>query len=195
MKWSMWSIAVGIGVAGSVATARAQVSALPRPVRIGISGGASLPVGNFSNGAKTGFNVSGMVMVKPITMPTAIRLEVQYQRFDEKNGVFNTPGGVVPATGTFSTIGGIVNLMYYLDVQAAVKPYIAGGFGYYHFKVRRSGSGLSGSASENRFGYNLGAGLEFGLGRVSTFLEADWQGILTSLKANNMVPLRFGITL
>jgi opacity protein-like surface antigen len=51
----------------------------------------------------------------------------------------------------------------------------------------------SGSDSETKFGLNGGAGIEFGLSGLATFVEARFHSVFTEDSKTNFVPISFGI--
>jgi opacity protein-like surface antigen len=176
MKRTMFGVAVGLVLLAGSASAQSV-----KPFSIGISGGLSVPAGDFGKGAKSGFNVSGMFEIKPPLFPVALRAEVQYQKFDAKVG-----------DGGLRTIGGLVNAVYYLPSPGIVHPYFTGGLGLFNGAATKCPAGFT-CSSETKFGYDLGAGVQFQLTGISTFVEANWQSMLTSGSATNMFPVRVGV--
>lgn len=179
MKRSLWSVAVAMGLAASAAAAQAQVPSV-NPLSFGVSGGLSVANGDFSDAANAGYNVSGMVGLHLPALPISFRGELQYQHF----GMKGLPADV---SGNFSTLAGIANAIYQLPTPI-ISPYFTGGIGMYHV----SATGADGS---NKFGYNLGAGINFHLSSFGTFVEADWQSISgDNGYSMRTIPLRFGVT-
>lgn len=177
MKRSLWSVAVAMGLAVSAATAQAQVPSV-NPLSFGVSGGLSVASGDFGDVANAGYNVSGLVGLHLPAMPIRFRGELQYQRFGFKD--------VVPITGNSSTLGAMVNAIVQMPTPL-VSPYFTGGIGMYHLSA-------TDADSQNKFGYNIGAGISFHLSSINTFVEADWQSISTDGSAMRTIPVRFGIT-
>jgi opacity protein-like surface antigen len=178
MKRSVFGVAMGLALVATAANAQSMVPAA-KPVSFGISGGLSMPNGDFGDFYESGYNISGLVQFQQPTWPVAIRIEGQYQDFSAKDDV---DAGV-------STIGGLANVLYYIPTQSTVRPYVTGGLGFFHAKEEFGDE----SGSENKFGYDLGAGLEFKLTSMSTFIEANWQSIQTEDGATRMIPIRVGI--
>lgn len=187
MKHSLFGIALGLAVAATTVQAQ-SMTPTAKPVDFGIAGGLSVPTGDLSNGVKSGFNVSALAEFKGAEWPVALRIEGQYQQFSGK-GDFSD--------GKFKTMGGLANLLYYFPTKSTVSPYITGGVGFFHVK-EDAGSACDPtlgpcSTTENKFGFDAGAGLKFQLTGFSTFIEADWQSIQTSGSAARSFPIRVGI--
>jgi len=179
MKRSLWSVAVAMGLAASAAAAQAQVPSV-NPLSFGVSGGLSVANGDYSDFVNAGYNLSGMVGLHLPALPISFRGELQYQRFG-----FKDQQGI-SVDGNSSTLGGIVNAIYQLPTPV-ISPYITGGIGMFHM----SSTGFDGTT---KFGYDLGAGINFHLSSFGTFIEADWQSISTEGTPTRTIPLRFGVT-
>jgi opacity protein-like surface antigen len=165
-----------VGVAAAVALMAGAANAQDvKPFSFGISGGLSVPTGDFGKGVKSGYNASGLFEVQPAGFPVALRLEGQFQQFDAKAG-----------NGNLRTLGALVNAVYYIPSAGVVKPYFTGGVGMVNLKPK-------GFDGETKFAYDLGAGLNFQLTGVTTFVEVNWQGIQTSGSAANQLPIRVGV--
>lgn len=181
MKRSVFGVAMALALVATAANAQSVVPAA-RPVSFGIAGGMSTPTGTFGDAFKSGYNVSGLVQFQQPTWPVALRIELQYQDFGAKDGV----------DVSAKSIGGLANLIYAFPTNSTVRPYLTGGLGYFHMKFDSDIDGLS-SSSDNKFGFDLGAGLDFQLSGMNTFIEADWQSVQTEGEASRMIPIRVGI--
>lgn len=184
MKRSLFGVAMGLAMVATTAHAQSMTPAA-KPVTFGVAGGLSIPTGDFSNVVKSGFNVSALAEMQQAAWPVAIRVEAQYDQFSGKD-VFD---------GLKSkSIGGLANVLYYFPSKAMVKPYVTGGLGFFHNTVDAPSSCTTDcSASENKFAYDLGAGLAFQMTGISTFVEANWNSIQTEGSATRMIPIRVGI--
>jgi opacity protein-like surface antigen len=174
MRHVVWGAAMALAI--SAAAANAQVP-LVKPVSFGIAGGMTSPTGDFSTAMKTGYNASLMLQIGLPAVPVAVRLEGQYQQFNDQTGTFQG-----------KTIGGLADVMLYVPLGGIVKPYVAGGAGYFHIMCTNGAS-----CSQNKMGYNAGVGLEFHLPVISAFVEGDWQSIQTDGAAAKMYPVRVGL--
>jgi opacity protein-like surface antigen len=109
----------------------------------------------------------------------ALRIEAQYQDFGAKGGV----------DASAKTIGGLANVIYAFPTKSTVRPYVTGGLGFFHLKMDMGDL----SASDNKFGFDMGAGLDFQLSGMNTFIEANWQSVRAEGAALNQIPIRVGI--
>jgi opacity protein-like surface antigen len=178
MKRSVFGVAIGLALVATAANAQSVVPAA-KPVSFGIAGGMSMPTGDFGDAFKSGYNVSGIVQFQQPTWPVALRVEAQYQDFGAKGGV----------DASAKTMGGLASLVYAFPNKSTVHPYVTGGLGFFHLKF--DGGELS--SSTNKFGFNAGAGLDFQLSGMNTFIEANWQSIRAEGSAANQIPIRVGI--
>ena len=181
MKRSLVGVAAGLLV--FAATANAQ--SMSKPVSFGIAGGMSVPTGDLGNVLSTGYNLSGMLNFRGPAWPVSLRVEGQWQHF----GVTNV------ADANVKSIGGLANLVYGFGSKSMVRPYVTGGLGFFHITSDFGNTcGLADcSTSDNKFGFDVGAGLQFQLTGISTFVEGDWQSIQTSGSADHMFPIRVGV--
>jgi opacity protein-like surface antigen len=169
-------------------SAQAQIS---NPVKFTIFGGAALPVGDTKDAVKTGYTVGGALDFRVPLSPLGIRGEVVYSGLDAKGldgSGFNAD---------VSDFGANINLVGWLPTLpgAPMQAYFTGGPSFSHLKVSASGNGLSESAAENHWGFNLGAGLQFSLGGLGTRLDARYRRISMGDGDNfSIIPITFGIT-
>ncbi len=169
----------GIALFSMSSESRAQVSTVAKPVQFGIAAGAALPVSDLSNGASTGFNVTGTIGIAPQLIPLGVRIDAAYNRFGLKNGV---SGDV-----HFTSVTG--NLVYKIPSEA-VSPYLIGGAGWYNAGGTVSGFG---SGSSNHFGWNLGGGISMPLSGFDTFLEARYNQVQGNGGTSKYIPITFGV--
>jgi opacity protein-like surface antigen len=122
----------------------------------------------------------------PVT-PFGVRLEGSYARF----GVKGLDGTGITAHG--SDAGANLNLVMTLANAVVVKPYITAGPSYSNLKVSASDGTTSDSESEGHWGYNAGAGIDFGLGPLGARIDVRYKHISTNDGSWTTVPLTFGI--
>ncbi|HEY2065314.1 MAG TPA: hypothetical protein VGG84_05105 [Gemmatimonadaceae bacterium] len=169
------------------AALRAQVS-----TSIFVSGGLSMPVSDLSDQVNSGYNLNlGLNVGAPI-VPVGARVELGYNSFDGKSGGFF--GG-----GTARIISGTANAILNLGPTSAA-PYLIGGLGIYNFHGSTTFTTLSGtttaSSDNTKAGVNVGGGLRFPLGGISTFLEARYHVMLgdkADFTNSQFIPITFGI--
>lgn len=189
MKRSVFGVAMALALVATAANAQSVVPAA-KPVSFGIAGGLSMPTGDFGDVAKSGYNVSGLLQFQQPTWPVAIRIEGQFQDFSGKDAFEGASA---------KSIGGLANALFYVPTKSTVRPYLTGGLGFFHLKMD-AGDACSSefgadecTDSSNKFGFDFGAGLEFQLSGMSTFIEANWQSVQTEGAATRMIPIRVGI--
>lgn len=158
---------MAVVVAGLLSAAGSALSA--QGIRIGVSGGMLLPMGDYKNGDKAGFlvGVDGTYWLAGNTI--GIRLDGSYSQTSEKSGV--------PAHKS-KMIGGLAEIVYaFMTPADQIRPYILGGVGM--FNVKLSASGLDTSETKVGFGGGAGLALKLGTGSTRVFVE----GRYTSVKA------------
>jgi opacity protein-like surface antigen len=172
---------VAVAVAGLLSAAGSVVSA--QNVRIGVGGGLMMPLSDYKTIDKMGWLAGADATYWLAGSALGIRIEGDYSQTSHKNSV----------PGHTSIIGGMAELVYALGTTASsVRPYVLGGLGYFHAKIDVTGLG---SASENKIGYGVGAGLALKLGTGSTrfFAEGRYQSVQTSGSSLKMIPIRAGL--
>ncbi|HWE41449.1 MAG TPA: outer membrane beta-barrel protein [Gemmatimonadaceae bacterium] len=148
---------------------------------VGVSAGLSMPTGDFGKSFKSGYSVNGLFGVAMPMSPIGFRGEVGYNSWDGKSGVAS---GV-----TASSLSGTANIVLQVPGMIAAKPYVIGGLGYHRLKVDAGTL----SDTQSKMGWNLGGGLNFGLGTLSTMLEARYVTVNTQGGSTHYVPITFGI--
>jgi opacity protein-like surface antigen len=169
-------VAVGLlSVAGSALSAQ--------NIRIGVGGGVVMPMSDYKDIDKAGWLAGVDATYWLAATPIGIRIEGDYSQTSHKN---NVPGHT-------SFIGGMAELVYALGSSASpMRPYVLGGLGYFHAKIDVTGLG---SATENKLGWGIGAGVAFkvGTGGARLFAEGRYQSVQTSGTSLKMIPIRAGI--
>ena len=154
------------------------------PVKFGLAAGATFPTGDLKDVTDWGYHVTGSITGKPMLSPVGIRGEVMWNRLTGKD--FETTLGTIKGEDV-NVLAGIVNAEIGMS-GIGVKPYLIGGVGMFRFS-----SAGSNSDSETKFGFNIGAGLDFGLAGFSAFTEARFHSVQTDAFTSNFVPVTFGI--
>ncbi|MGI8499233.1 MAG: outer membrane protein [Gemmatimonadaceae bacterium] len=190
--------AVALGLVATASMARAQMGS---PVSFGIVGGATLPTGDLSDAAKTGWHAGGAVQFSVPMIPVGLRADVMYHHLGLKDATQSIEGTTL--TEKFSMITGTLNGMFMVPMAAGgmVKPYVIAGVGAYNLRssVDCSGSCTGiGTASDNstKFGLNGGAGVQFGLAGLSTFVEARYHHVFSGSDGGGtvaIIPITVGI--
>ena len=193
MKRVLTSFATAALLALPAAPLSAQVAS--SPVRFGIMGGATLPLSDFKDIAKTGWNAGALVDIGLPLVPVSFRVDGQWHQLDGKT--------IGTATTDFRIIDGTANVLYTFGTAAPTKFYLIGGVGVYNLraKVEDTGLGIDDSNSDTKFGLNAGAGFRFQLTGFSTFIEARYHNIFSGFdngsgdsKSLQMIPIVVGFT-
>jgi opacity protein-like surface antigen len=197
-------VALAFSTAAAPLSAQAIVSS---PVRFGIMGGVTFPIGDvggvkFSDVAKTGWNAGALVSIGVPLVPVSFRVEGQWHQLNGQPG--NTEGGF---TTDFRVIDGTANAVYTFGAALPTKFYVIGGLGAYNVRanVRDPDITTSGttSASAWKFGLNAGVGVKFQLTGFATFIEARYHNIIHGTEIGDtgftgsslqMIPISIGIT-
>lgn len=181
MKRSLVAALVGLAFVPLAAHAQKHSSSVSsvKPVQFGIAGGAALPTSDLSDGASTGYNITGSIALNPQAWPLGFRIDGAYNRFGLKGG----------ASGDihFSSVTG--NAVYKIPA-ASVSPYLIGGAGWYNAAVNLTGFG---SGSDNHLGWNVGGGLSMPLSGFDTFIEARYNQVQGNGGSLKFIPVTFGV--
>ena len=174
---------VGASLAAML-TLPSVVFAQGQAVSVGFSGGASLPVGNLKDVADVGYSVAGHVYLRPQAVKAFMfRGDVTY---DSWNGT--------GTTSKLNSLGVIANVLFPLtDDNAGIRPYLVGGAGLYRFGSTVKVGTLEISNTVNKFGVQGGAGLEFKLAGMSTFLEGKYVNVFNDGRSTSYIPVTFGV--
>ncbi len=201
-------------VVGAPLSAQVMVT---RPVRFGITGGATVPVSDMKNISGTGWNAGALVEAGVPLFPWGLRLDATWNQFGKKDTGFGTVKNRI--------IDGTLNATYSFGGLSTTKFYLIGGLGVYHMKTEVEGPEVvfqqadrrlrydaaaaavriappsrqivdfgSESSSQTKFGLNAGAGFRFQLTGFATFVEARWHTIFTEGSNAQMIPISVGIT-
>jgi opacity protein-like surface antigen len=187
---------IGAGALLIAATAQAQGSGSTsgRPFKLGGALGATVPLGDFSDGADLGFHLGGLIEYKPQSFPVNLRGEITYHRNGLKSDFFSGQNPAIGnVDGNFSMISFIGNaLIPFGDAASTARPYAIGGIGLYRTKASASFGGLDVSDTQTKFGINVGGGFSFNLSGFDTFVEARFHSVFTEGSNTNFIPLSFG---
>jgi len=215
------TLAAALVAAGVPRSGAAQADPTARPIRFGVGGGVSLPVGDFKDGGdaaaikrdfKEGVAGQGYVEFRAPGTPLGFRAAVSYNRFKAGDlTVTRTGAGGTPTTSTITDgysqiLGGLANVSLQLPT-GPIRPYVLGGVGAFNLKntatlVTTPGAGVTTGAEQSttNFGINGGAGVLVRLGGVEAFAEARIANVYTkaekfaNLKSVQYVPITFGLS-
>lgn len=186
---------VGAGALLIAATAQAQGTSntAARPWKIGGALGATIPLGDFSDGADLGWHLGGLFEYKQPSLPVSWRGEITYHRNGLKDDYFSQIPGVGNIDGNFSMFNFIANAVVpFGDAAKTWQPYAIGGLGLYRLKASADFNGIDISDSQTKFGLNLGGGVTFNLSGFETFVELRYHTVFTEDSNTNFIPISFG---
>jgi hypothetical protein len=158
-----------------------------KSISVGVSGGASLPMGDLADAVDMGYNVTGHLYYTRSTTKLGFRLDVPYDSWKGKGS-----GNGVDAN--LSTLGIVANGTFnFGESDAGMRPYLLAGVGMYRSKSSADINGVESSATSSDAGIQGGVGLSFKLAGFSTFLEAKYVNIFTEDPSTSFAPITFGI--
>lgn len=170
-------------LAAALVTAPAALEA-QSPLRFGIAAGATFPTGDAGDLYDWGYHISGLVSGRPAASPVGLRGELMFHSLQGQSFEDDILGRIDADDARI--IAGIVNAEIGMSGTGA-RPYFVGGLGFYNLDFGE------GTDSQNKFGFNVGGGLEFMLSGLSTFAEIRFHSIQTEGDALNVIPISFGI--
>jgi hypothetical protein len=161
-------------VAGSLALSPHVASG---QARFGISGGLAVPVSDLGDVAEVGYNVAAALHFGGTHVPFGARIEGSLSGFslDEAREDARILNATLNAVANFG--------------QRPSSPYLIGGLGLYNSKVAKLDS-------KNALGMNVGGGLRFPIGDLTTFFEARYHlmfGDRTEFANFQFIPITFGV--
>jgi hypothetical protein len=188
--------AAALGLAFTTLAAPASAQAIVgSPVRFGIMGGATVPLSDFKDVAKTGWNAGALVTIGVPLVPVSFRIDGQWHQLDGKTPLAGPPTD-------FRIIDGTANVVYTFGAALPTKFYLIGGVGAYNERAKLRDTDTS--ASSTKFGLNAGLGFKFQLTGFATFVEARYHNIIHgssigdtsdgSSKSLQLIPISVGIT-
>ncbi len=169
MKRVMGAIVVVVaGLAASALVAQAA-----GPLEIGIGGGFNTPVSDFKDSFENGFNVMGVVNLKPPSFPLGLRGSVGYQHF----GATKTDAITDGSTKVTSIMGGLTCNLIPLG---PVTPYIEVSGGAFHLDTGITAAAAEGTEKKTAFGLDAGVGVRLNLVLLTGFVEGRFENVFLS---------------
>jgi opacity protein-like surface antigen len=156
-----------------------------------LGGGATIPLGDFSDAAKTGFHGLVGVSFAPRSFPLGIQIDGMYQRLKQDDAFVGDR--------SFQLLQGTANLVYKFksSEDSQFRPYLIGGVGLYNTKLV-GGDDVAGPGegnTETDFGLNGGAGFDIKAGGIGLFLEGRFHNVFGGGTDANFIPITLGIRL
>jgi hypothetical protein len=186
MKRAIVSLATLLAIA---LLALAPTALAQKSYALGISGGAAIPTGDFSDGQSTGYAVTGFLALGVPGLPLGVRFDGIYNDFSGRTVM--PAGGGSGTTNPRIRVMGLLGSLIYSFPGTAAKPYLVTGGGIYNIKAD-----VPGVRSDNDFGYSAGFGSTFGVRQLAAFIEARYHSISREAVAGGniqFVPITLGI--
>ena len=177
------AVLLALATVAPLSAARAQVS---NPLKFTIFAGAALPVGDTQDAVKTGYTVGGALDLRVPLSPIGFRGELVYSGLEAK-------GSGSTQSADFTDLGANLNAVLWMPTPTPLRPYITGGPSYSRFKTELSGV-VNASETDNIWGFNVGAGLQFALGDLGTRLDVRYRRLSSEGEAFSIIPITFGLT-
>ena len=177
--------ALALGILVSAPAAHAQGA------EFSLGGGATLPLGDFGDAAKTGFHGLVGVSFAPSSFPLGIQVDAMYQRLKQDDSFVGDR--------SFQLLQGTANVVYKFksSEDSQFRPYVIGGVGLYNTKLVGgddvSPPGEGGTATD--FGLNGGAGFDIKAGGIGLFLEGRFHNVFSDGSSTNFIPITLGVRL
>ena len=151
-------------------------------------GGMSNPTGEGSPDGSFAGRVNLLYQATPVI---GVGMEVGYHKFGSMDS--DMGGGVTLETS--SNTWQFTPTVKAQSVQGSIRPYGIGGLGFYNssFSMEASDGSVDASDSSTDFGFNLGAGAEFGTGPTTFGVETRWHSISTEGESTDMISFMGGI--
>ncbi len=175
----------------SIAAAEAAAAERFRVGRFGgwyfnLGGGISMPRGALDDLYGNGWNVTGSVGWHPTESPFGVRFDATYDRLNGQS----FPAGSSNELADASVLAGLAEVTLRVPRALGLNPYIVGGGGVYRF----NDYGVEDAEASTEFGWNVGAGLRFGWGFTSLFVESRYMSVGTPVERATYIPIILGIT-
>ena len=205
-QFALAAASVAILAAPAAAQFRSTQQGSGRPISFALGGGASVPIGDYKDALKAGWNGQGSIIFNLAGLPLALRADLNYNKFTFKKDLPFSPssgtGGTITTSEdlTQQIIGGLANITIPFRM-GPVTPYVTAGLAGFNIKTKISEVQAGAEdESETNFALNGGAGLSLRLLGASAFIEAKINNVYADkkfisnkeLKALQFVPVTFG---
>ncbi len=157
-----------------------------------IGGGATVPLSDYADLAKTGFHGLVGISFVPGSFPLGIQIDGMYQRlaFDD----------AIAADLTSQIIQGTANLVYKFKTseESSFRPYLIAGGGVYNFKAVGGDDVVAPGEGDTStdFGINGGAGFDIKTSGIGFFVEGRFHNVFGEGSSDaQFIPVTLGIRL
>lgn len=147
------------------------------PFTISLGAGIGLPLGRFDDGFKLGWQGFAAASYTLAESPVAFQVEGAFSRFNDDQAAADLKQNLLYGTG---------DVVFHIRLPGVrtVLPYLIGGGGVYY--VDPAGPDGAGLESRTQLGINVGAGLEFDVGRMKVFLESRFHDVFDGLGSEDL---------
>lgn len=154
-------------------------------ITLGLGGGVSIPQGDLSSGASTGWNALGSLILSTPMEPLGLRADVAYNQFP-----FSATTKSLLGTGN-QRIGSLTaNVTYRLPTPGTpISPHLIAGLGAY----RTDCSVGSACQAVTHFGWNVGLGMQLYVIGFRSFIEARYHRTNGNGSSVNYFPVTVGL--
>jgi hypothetical protein len=173
-------------VAGLTAVALSVLLGAPalraQGAEFSIGGGLAVPLGDYDDVVKIGWQGMAAVSFEPRGLPIGIQVDGSFSQFGDES----------PLDIKSQLIYGTVDVVYRFQSSegSSFRPYLIGGGGVYNSK-ETGGDALGGSTT--KFGINAGAGFDFKAGGAGLFVEGRFHDVFVSGPNLQFFPINLGI--
>jgi opacity protein-like surface antigen len=182
MKFRHLAILSGL-LASAPVTAHAQIGA----PKVTLFAGAAIPTGDDSDEIKTGYTAGLALDFRVPAVPFGVRAEGIFAKFDAKANTADVKGSI-------QDIGANLNGVLWFPVPASsLTPYITAGPSFSRVTGKVTGGGLAFEETVNKWGFNAGGGIEFGLGELGARVDVRYKRISMDDGSYESIPITFGI--
>ncbi len=184
--------AIRSGVLGAVLMATAGAApAVAQGVEFSLGGGATVPLGDFGDGASTGFHGLAAISFVPSTLPVGIQIDGMFHRLGTNDDLgFGDDAKAQLIQGTANAV-----YKFKTSEETKVRPYLIGGVGLYSIKLTGDEVEDPFDNAETDFGINGGAGFDFKFGSVGLFVEGRFHNVFSEGESTNFIPITLGVRL
>ena len=178
-----------LALACVAATVTAAAQQLPG-ARFGIGAGLTSPradyhADNLGEGFNAGWQGMAFLEFREPKRPIGVRVDLVIG----ENPANDLRNAAVGGTEKIRWFGGDVDVIYSFGRLAGVGAYVLGGGGSYRITLSSKAGGIAaGDQSENKFGWNAGAGITLPIGPGAMFLEARYFSIKSTFISSGNAP-------
>jgi hypothetical protein len=147
-----------------------------------LGGGVGVPLGNFDDAVKMGWQGIAAVSFVPRSLPVGIQVDGSFSQFGDESPLD------VKSQLIYGTVDGVYK--FESSEESRFRPYLVGGGGVYNSK--ETGSDALGGSS-TKFGLNAGAGFDFKVGSAGVFIEGRFHNVFFPGPDLQFLPLNLGI--